>query len=156
MVVSNDKVVQEAHTNRQGRNKNNKYNKYKGICLKANKLMSSSELDSLKTRLRDFAKVRDWDQFHSPKNLSMALSVEVSEIVEHFQWLTEEQSKNLHKDKLVEVETELADTLIYLIRLADKLDIDLLEAANRKIKNNEEKYPVDKVQGSAKKYTEYE
>jgi len=86
----------------------------------------------------------------------MALSVEVSEIVEHFQWLTEEQSKNLPKDKLAEVETELADTLIYLIRLADKLDIDLLGAANRKIKNNEERYPVDKVQGSAKKYTEYE
>ncbi|MDH5518316.1 MAG: nucleotide pyrophosphohydrolase [Gammaproteobacteria bacterium] len=118
--------------------------------------MSSSELDNLKQCLRDFAKARDWDQFHSPKNLSMALSVEVSEIVEHFQWLTEEQSNNLSQDKLDEVETELADTFIYLIRIADKLDIDLLEAANNKIKHNEQKYPVDKVKGSAKKYTEYE
>lgn len=118
--------------------------------------MSSSELDNLKLCLRDFAKARDWDQFHSPKNLSMALSVEVSEIVEHFQWLTEEQSKNLPKDKLAEVETELADTLIYLIRLADKLDIDLLKAAQNKIDLNEQKYPADKVMGSAKKYTEYE
>jgi len=127
------------------------------VFLKGQKcLVSRNDLNNLKYRLREFAVVRDWERFHSPKNLSMALSVEVSEIVEHFQWLTEEQSKNLPKDKLAEVETELADTLIYLIRLADKLDIDLLGAANRKIKNNEERYPVDKVQGSAKKYTEYE
>ena len=98
--------------------------------------MAESHLDtleSLKHRLRKFAADRDWDQFHSPKNLSMALSAEVAEIVEHFQWLTEEQSKNLPKAKLAEVETELADTLIYLIRLADKLDIDLLKAAQSKI-----------------------
>ena len=85
----------------------------------------------------------------------MALSAEVAEIVEHFQWLTEEQSKNLPEDKLEEVETELADTLIYLIRLADKLDINLTTAAQRKIEVNERKYPVDKAKGSAKKYTEY-
>ncbi len=118
--------------------------------------MSSSDLNTLKQRLREFAEVRDWDQFHSPKNLSMALSAEVAEIVEHFQWLTEEQSKNLPKHKLEEVETELADTLIYLIRLADKLDIDLLAAAQSKIELNVQKYPVEKVKGSAKKYTEYE
>ena len=118
--------------------------------------MSSSGLSDIKHRLREFAQVRDWEQFHSPKNLSMALSVEVSEIVEHFQWLTEEQSNNLPQDKLAEVETELADTFIYLIRLADKLDIDLLDAVDKKIKHNEEKYPADKVKGSAKKYTEYE
>ncbi|MFK5915402.1 MAG: nucleotide pyrophosphohydrolase [Woeseiaceae bacterium] len=116
--------------------------------------MSSSGLSEIKHRLREFAQVRDWEQFHSPKNLSMALSVEVSEIVEHFQWLTEEQSNNLPKDKLAEVETELADTFIYLIRLADKLDIDLLEAADKKIKHNEHKYPVDKAKGNVKKYTE--
>ena len=116
--------------------------------------MSSDGLNELKQRLRDFAEARDWDQFHSPKNLSMALSAEVAEIVEHFQWLTEEQSKNLPKDKLAEVETELADTLIYLIRLADKLDIDLLKAAKNKIEINEQKYPVDKAKGNAKKYTE--
>lgn len=116
--------------------------------------MTDSNLANLKQRLRDFAEARDWDQFHSPKNLSMALSAEVAEIVEHFQWLSEEQSKTLPKDKLAEVETELADTLIYLIRLADKLDIDLLKAATNKIDINEQKYPVDKAKGNAKKYTE--
>lgn len=113
-----------------------------------------SDLESIKKRLREFATARDWEQFHSPKNLSMALSAEVAEIVEHFQWLTEEQSKNLPKDKLAEVETELADTLIYLIRLADKLDIDLTKAATSKIEINEQKYPVEKAKGNAKKYTE--
>ena len=116
--------------------------------------MSTVDLNDLKQRLREFAEARDWDQFHSPKNLSMALSAEVAEIVEHFQWLTEEQSKTLPKDKLAEVETELADTLIYLIRLADKLDIDLLKAAKNKIDINEQKYPIDKAKGNAKKYTE--
>ncbi len=116
--------------------------------------MTDNTLNDLKHRLRDFAEARDWDQFHSPKNLSMALSAEVAEIIEHFQWLTEEQSKNLPKDKLEEVETELADTLIYLIRLADKLDIDLLKVAISKIELNEQKYPVEKSRGNAKKYTE--
>ena len=115
-----------------------------------------SELDEIKLRLRKFAEERDWDQFHSPKNLSMALSAEVAEIIEHFQWLTEEQSKNLSKDKQEEVETELADTLIYLVRLADKLGVDLLATARRKIEVNEGKYPVDKAMGSAKKYTEFD
>ena len=118
-------------------------------------LMAHNDLDSLKQRLRQFAADRDWDQFHSPKNLSMALSAEVAEIVEHFQWLTEEQSKTLPAKKLTEVEEELADTFVYLIRLADKLDIDLLAAADKKMKLNETKYPADKVRGSAKKYTEY-
>ena len=116
--------------------------------------MSSTDLNNLKQRLREFAEDRDWDQFHSPKNLSMALSAEVAEIVEHFQWLTEEQSENLPQNKLDEVETELADTLIYLIRLADKLDIDLLASAQSKIELNELKYPVSKAKGNAKKYTE--
>ena len=113
-----------------------------------------SDLDKVKLRLRQFAEARDWDQFHSPKNLSMALSAEVAEIVEHFQWLTEEQSKSLSTEKLSEVGGELADTLIYLVRLADKLDIDLLSVANSKIEINEQKYPVDKAKGNAKKYTE--
>jgi NTP pyrophosphatase (non-canonical NTP hydrolase) len=117
-------------------------------------LMTENVLDHLRDRVRKFAEARDWDQFHSPKNLSMALSAEVAEIVEHFQWLTEEQSKSLPQNKLDEVETELADTLIYLIRLADKLDIDLLAAAQSKIEVNEQKYPVDKAKGTAKKYTE--
>jgi dCTP diphosphatase len=114
----------------------------------------SKSFNKIKLRLRDFAKARDWDQYHSPKNLSMALSAEVAEIVEHFQWLTEEQSKRLPQEKFDEVKTELADTLIYLIRLADKLDIDLLVAALSKIELNEQKYPVDKAKGNAKKYTE--
>ena len=111
-------------------------------------------LENFKSRLRQFAEERDWDQFHSPKNLSMALSAEVAEIVEHFQWLTEDQSKNLPRQKLEEVEKELADTFIYLIRLADKLDIDLFIAAENKIEINESKYPIDKAKGNAKKYTE--
>jgi len=117
--------------------------------------MPNSDLNTLKHHLRDFADTRDWNQFHSPKNLSMALSVEVAELLEHFQWLTEEQSKNLPQDILDKVATELADTLLYLVRLADKLDIDLMTAAQNKIKLNGQKYPVDKSKGNAKKYTEF-
>jgi len=112
----------------------------------------STELKNLKIRLREFAKERDWDQFHSPKNFSMALVVECAELVEHFQWLTDEQSKNLPADTLEEVRLEMADIFLYLIRLADKLDVDLIDAANRKIKLNAEKYPVEKAKGLATKY----
>jgi NTP pyrophosphatase (non-canonical NTP hydrolase) len=117
--------------------------------------MISKDLDTLKLSLREFADSRDWNQFHSPKNLCMALSVEVAEITEHFQWLTQEQSKNLPQEKLEEVATELADTLLYLVRLADKLDIDLLAAAFKKIELNNLKYPIDQSRGNAKKYTEF-
>lgn len=113
------------------------------------------ELDDLKLRLRKFAADRDWDQFHSPKNLSMALIAEAAELVEHFQWITEEQSANLSAAKLKEVEEELADILIYLVRSADKLGINLIEAAQQKIETNEQKYPAEKVKGNSKKYTEY-
>ena len=113
-------------------------------------------LEQLKTRLREFAAVRDWEQFHSPKNLAMALIVEAAELVEHFQWLTEAQSGALPPDKLAEVEQELADIQIYLIRLADKLNIDLKQAVDAKIELNERRYPVEKVRGSAKKYTEFD
>jgi dCTP diphosphatase len=106
-------------------------------------------------KLRKFAENRDWDQFHSPKNLSMALIAEAAELVEHFQWLTEEQSRSLEVAKLQKVREELADIQIYLIRIADKLQIDLLDATNHKIALNEAKYPVEKVKGSSKKYTEY-
>jgi NTP pyrophosphatase (non-canonical NTP hydrolase) len=85
----------------------------------------------------------------------MALIAEAAELVEHFQWLTEAQSSNLNPDKLAEVEAELADIFIYLIRTADKLDIDLITAAKSKIEHNERKYPAEQVRGSAKKYTEY-
>ncbi len=112
-------------------------------------------LEQLKHRLREFAAERDWEQFHSPKNLSMALIAEAAELVEHFQWLTEVQSAQLPAEKLREVETELADILIYLIRMADRLGVDLIAAAQRKIAINEAKYPADKVRGRSNKYTEY-
>ena len=112
-------------------------------------------LHILRDRLQAFALERDWDQFHSPKNLAMALVAEAGELVEHFQWLTEEQSRRVEGDKLAKVEEELADVLIYLVRLADKLNVDLFAAAHKKIERNAQKYPADKVKGSAKKYTEY-
>src|SRR3989344_7084616 len=110
-----------------------------------------SELNELKQRLREFATARDWHKFHSPKNLSMAIIAEAAELVEHFQWLTEKQSTELPLDKLKEVQEELADVLIYLIRTADKLDIDLIQATKDKIELNEKKYPPEKVRGSSKK-----
>ncbi len=118
--------------------------------------MSEPTLDELKLRLREFAQVRHWEQFHSPKNLSMALSVEVAELVEHFQWMTEKQSAELSPQRHAEVALEMADIFIFLVRLSDQLDVDLVEAVKRKIELNEERYPVDKVKGSAKKYSEYE
>ena len=116
----------------------------------------TENLSTLKARIRRFAEDRDWDQFHSPKNLSMALIAEAAELVEHFQWLTEKESSTLVPEKLKEVEAELADIFIYLLRIADKLGVDLMRAADTKISLNEQKYPADKVRGSAKKYTEYE
>lgn len=113
-------------------------------------------LDDLKHRLRLFAQERDWDQFHSPKNLSMALIAEAAELVEHFQWLTEVQSYDLPAKTRQQVKEEVADVLVYLIRIADKLDIDLLAAAEEKIQINARKYPADKVRGRADKYTNYE
>ena len=112
-------------------------------------------IESLRDCLRVFAKERDWDQYHTPKNLSMALIAEAAELVEHFQWVNGEQSHILEDKTRQSVEEELADILIYLVRIADKLEIDLYEAVERKIKINEKKYPADKVRGSAKKYTEY-
>ena len=112
-------------------------------------------LEHIKTRLRDFAAERDWDQFHSPKNLAMALIVEAAELVEHFQWLKEEESAELPLDKLAEIELEMADIQIYLMRLADKLNVDLVKAVASKIELNDKKYPADKTRGSSKKYSEY-
>lgn len=116
---------------------------------------ASSPLEVLQQRLREFARERDWDQFHSPKNLSMALIGEAAELVEHFQWLTEEQSAQLPDEKLRAVEQELADVFLYLLRLADQLNVDLLAAAAHKIDLNARKYPAEQVRGSSKKYTEY-
>ena len=118
--------------------------------------MSHDELQHLKFKLRDFADERDWEQFHSPKNLSMALIAEAAELVEHFQWLSEAESRIIQGDKLEKVKYELADIFIYLVRIADKLDVDLYEAAEQKMEINEEKYPSDKVKGQHKKYTDYD
>lgn len=113
-------------------------------------------LENLRRRLAEFAAARDWDQFHSPKNLSMALIAEAAELVEHFQWLTQSASRALPPDKLAEVRLELADIQIYLIRLADKLGVDLIAAANDKIALNESRYPAERVRGDARRAAEYE
>jgi len=111
-------------------------------------------LVALRDELRRFAADRDWDQFHSPKNLASALAVEAAELLEPFQWLTEEQSRQLSAEQSEAVRDEMADVLLYLVRLADKLDIDLAAAATDKIVRNSAKYPVEKAKGSSKKYTE--
>ncbi|MEK7817835.1 MAG: nucleotide pyrophosphohydrolase [Actinomycetota bacterium] len=108
-------------------------------------------MEELTRELREFASERDWEQFHSPKNLAMALSVEAAEIVEHFQWLTQEESLNLSPEKLAEISDEVGDVLIYLTRLADRLGIDPLQAAMQKVEKNREKYPAGAVKGSATK-----
>lgn len=117
--------------------------------------MSLHTLDQVKEYLRAFAKERDWEQFHSPKNISMALAVEAAELLEHFQWLTEAQSKNLSTEQLEPIADEIADVQLYLIRLADLLGVDLFAAMQAKTQKNEAKYPADKVRGSAKKYWQY-
>jgi len=114
----------------------------------------STDLKQLQAELRKFAQDRDWDQFHSPKNLATALSVEAAELLEHFQWLTDEQSRTLPQERLDKVGEEVADVLLYLLQLADKLGIDPIEAANYKLSRNAEKYPVDRAKGSSKKYTD--
>lgn len=116
---------------------------------------SVTTLDMLRDALRQFAADRDWDQFHSPKNLSMALSVESAELMEHFQWLTIAESERLLPEKLEQVRLEMADVLLYLVRLADKLEIDLVAAAQEKLLLNARKYPVDKARGSKNKYSEF-
>ena len=108
----------------------------------------------LRNALRQFAAERDWDQFHSPKNLASALAVEAAELLERFQWLTEDESRHLPPAELAKVRQEMADVLNYLVRLADKLDVDLLDAARDKIVLNAQKYPVEKARGSARKYSD--
>ncbi len=110
--------------------------------------------ETLRSALRQFATERDWDQFHLPKNLAIALSVEVAELLEHFQWMPDRESAALPPGKRAEVREELADVLLYLIRLADKLDIDLVSAAADKMVINSKKYPVHKARGTSRKYTD--
>jgi NTP pyrophosphatase (non-canonical NTP hydrolase) len=112
------------------------------------------ELENIRDELRRFAAEREWDQFHSPRNLATALAIEAAELLEHFQWLTDAESRNLDAAQREKVVLELADVFLYLVRLADKLDADLVEAARRKLVINATKYPVSLSKGSAKKYTE--
>lgn len=112
----------------------------------------SDRLAGLRAQLRAFVAERDWDQFHTPKNLAMALVAEAGELVEHFQWLTPEQSADLPREVRAEVELEVADVLLFLLRLCDKLELDPLAAAERKLELNRERYPVDKAKGRATKY----
>lgn len=114
----------------------------------------SNDLQSLTQSLREFAKARDWEQFHAPKNLAAALSVEAAELLEHFQWLTEEQSRHLSAGKKADVASEAADVLLYLLQLCDKLEINLVDAALEKMVVNDRKYPVGLAKGTSKKYTE--
>jgi NTP pyrophosphatase (non-canonical NTP hydrolase) len=114
-----------------------------------------SELTQLRDLVRQFVDERDWDQFHTPKNLSSALAVEAAELLEHFQWLQHGRADELGQDKLAEVRHEMADVLVYLVRLADKLDVDLMAAVQEKMVINRAKYPADLVRGDARKYHEY-
>lgn len=113
---------------------------------------TADALIELRDVLRCFAAEREWDVFHTPKNLAMALAGEAGEVIEHFQWLTAEQSASLPPDTREAVAHELADVLLYLVRLADKLDIDLADAARRKMAINAKRYPVERARGSALKY----
>ncbi len=111
-------------------------------------------MDKLRDNIREFNRQRDWEQFHSPKNLVMALSVEAAELTEHFQWLSQEQSRFMPAEKIAAVREEIGDVLIYLVNLADKLGIDPLQAAHDKLEINQQKYPVDKAKSNAFKYSE--
>ena len=109
-------------------------------------------LHPLAQRLEQFAQARDWQQFHSPKNLASALVVEAGELLEHFQWLTEKQSRNLESDKKQAVAHEMADVLLYLVQLSTALDINLVDAAQAKMALNAQKYPVEQARGHSRKY----
>jgi len=109
---------------------------------------------TLLERLREFVSERDWDQYHSPKNLAMALTGEVGELVEHFQWLTESESRELPETTVQAVREEIADVQIYLMLLADRLGLDLLDAVDDKIRTNEAKYPAHLARGSSRKYSD--
>jgi len=117
--------------------------------------MTSASLQNLSQRLREFAHERDWDQFHSPKNLAMALVAEAGELAAEFQWMTETHSTTPDPEQIKRIRAEMGDVMNYLVRLADKLDVDLFAEAHAKIDLNTHRYPADKSRGSSKKYTEY-
>ena len=112
-------------------------------------------IQDLKERMASFVRERDWEQFHTPKNLSMSIAIEAAELMEHFQWLTVEQSKSLEADALQDISEELADIVIYSLSLANFLELDLTDAIMSKMEKNIRKYPSEKVRGKAHKYTYY-
>lgn len=116
----------------------------------------TDSLQAIRSRIQAFVEERDWQQFHSPKNLAMAMIVEAAELVEHFQWMTEQESREVSAEKKEQIGQELADTFVYLLRIADVLEINLIEATNRKLDINAKKYPVEKARGRNDKYTEYQ
>lgn len=118
--------------------------------------MTKDSIAGLQQKIRAFAIERDWEQFHSPANLAAALSVEAGELLEHFIWLSAEQSASLEEDAKREVAMEMADVFVYLLRMADVMEVDLLATAEEKIALNAKKYPVEKARGSARKYTAYQ
>ena len=111
-------------------------------------------MENLKSDIKDFIQARDWEQYHAPKNLAMALGAEAAEILEIFQWKTADQE--LSDKEREHLRQEIGDVLVYLIELADKFGIDIVQAAKQKMLINEKKYPVEKVKGKAQKYTEYD
>jgi NTP pyrophosphatase (non-canonical NTP hydrolase) len=117
--------------------------------------MNANDLTAIRDLVRIFVTERDWDQFHTPKNLASALSVEAAELLEHFQWLKTGEFAELGADKLEQVKHEMADVLVYLVRIADKLDVDLGKAVEEKMVLNRAKYPAEQVRGDARKYDEY-
>jgi dCTP diphosphatase len=118
--------------------------------------MEGADLARLRDMIRAFVTERDWEQFHTPKNLSAALSVEAAELLENFQWLQSGEREELSDARFQQVRHELADVLFYLIRIADRLDVDLDAALHEKMALNREKYPADKVRGDSRKYNEYD
>ena len=117
--------------------------------------MNPNDLTTIRDTMRTFVNERDWDQFHTPKNLACALNVEAAELLEHFQWLQSGVRDELGEAKLIEVRHEMADVLVYLVRLADKLGVDLGAAVEEKMVLNRAKYPADKVRGDTRKYDQY-
>ena len=112
-------------------------------------------IQELKQRVVSFVAERDWQQFHSPKNLSMSIAIEAAELMEHFQWLTVEQSKELDAEALQDISEELADIVIYTLSMANSLSLDLADTVFKKIEKNSRKYPAEKVRGKSHKYTYY-
>jgi NTP pyrophosphatase (non-canonical NTP hydrolase) len=117
---------------------------------------TQTTLQQLKEKMAAFVREREWEQFHTPKNLSMSIAIEAAELMEHFQWLTVEESKNLPPDALVDLGEELADIVIYALSLSNVLGLDLSETVLAKMEKNIRKYPSEKVRGKSHKYTWYE